>query len=41
VEIQKRKKKLAEVTFGSGQMFEDGIGVKDLIASRILNVLAT
>ncbi|PMD57317.1 uncharacterized protein K444DRAFT_644904 [Hyaloscypha bicolor E] len=36
VEIQKRKKKLAEVTFGSGQMSEDGINLGTLLASRYL-----
>jgi len=41
VEIQKRKKKLAEVTFGSGQLSEDGIGVNTLLASRISYILAT
>jgi hypothetical protein len=35
VEIQKRKKKLAEVTFGSGQMSEDGINLGTLLASRV------
>jgi len=31
VEIQKRKKRLAEVTFGSGQLSEDGIGIETLL----------
>jgi SWI/SNF-related matrix-associated actin-dependent regulator of chromatin subfamily A3 len=35
VEIQKRKKKLAEVTFGSGQMSEAGIGIGTLLASGV------
>lgn len=30
VEIQKRKKKLAEVTFGSGELEEAGIGLGTL-----------
>jgi hypothetical protein len=35
VEIQKRKKKLAEVTFGSEQMSEEGIGLGTLLASHV------
>ncbi len=35
VEIQKRKRRLAEVTFGTGQLSEDGIGMRDLVASRV------
>jgi len=34
VEIQKRKKKLAEITFGSEQLSEDGIGLGTLLASH-------
>jgi hypothetical protein len=39
VEIQKRKEKLAEVTFKSAQLPEDGIGMGTLMVSWISYII--
>lgn len=41
VKVQRRKKRLAEVTFGSGQLSKDGIGIETLLVGGISYILTT